>query len=191
MEVLRLELWQHVDGGTYSTRFGVSTLRLTPYQNNQQREYMVALVIWHNYHSWYTYPQGLVLHTLSWSAPTSTSMDKSIGHIYDYPTMHYFGNPRHSVYDGIYDFDWVFLEVPVKNCIVRMLLRCSIHRKNQYHDNLLKFYQVVSMNCLFHWKCSLYLVSLLSSTIILHSKSLTNKLNHRKYFTWLWIYWAF
>ena len=62
---LPLELRQRIIGGTYYTRFRVSTLRLMSYQNNQQREYMAALVIWHNYHSWYTYPQDLVLHTLS------------------------------------------------------------------------------------------------------------------------------
>ena len=28
----------------------------------------------------------------------------------------------HSVNDSIYNFDWVFLEIPVKNCMVRMLL---------------------------------------------------------------------
>ena len=32
----------------------------------------------------------------------------------------------HSVNDRIYDFDWVFLEFPVKNCIVGMLLTCPI-----------------------------------------------------------------
>ena len=46
-----------------------------------------------------------------------------IGHVNEYPTMHYFENPRHSVNDSIlYDFDWEFLEVPVKNCMVGMLL---------------------------------------------------------------------
>ena len=32
----------------------------------------------------------------------------------------------HSVNDSIYDFDRVFLEIPVKNCIVGMLLTCPI-----------------------------------------------------------------
>ena len=49
-----------------------------------------------------------------------------IGHVNEYPTIHYFGNPKHSVNDSIYDFDWVFLEIPVKNCIVGMLLTCHI-----------------------------------------------------------------
>ena len=31
--------------------------------------------------------------------------------------MHYSGNPRCSVNDNIYDFDSVFPETPVKNCI--------------------------------------------------------------------------
>ena len=29
--------------------------------------------------------------------------------------------------DSIYDFDWVFIEVQVLNCIVEMLLICPIH----------------------------------------------------------------
>ena len=37
--------------------------------------------------------------------------------------MHYFRNPAH-IY--IYDFDRVFLEIPVKNCIVGMLVTCPI-----------------------------------------------------------------
>ena len=32
----------------------------------------------------------------------------------------------HSGNDSISDFDWVFLEIPVKNCIVGMLLTCPI-----------------------------------------------------------------
>ena len=35
----------------------------------------------------------------------------------------------HSVNDSLYDFDWVFLEIPVKNCIVGMLLTCPIANK--------------------------------------------------------------
>ena len=30
----------------------------------------------------------------------------------------------HSANDGIYDYEWVFLEIPVKNCIVGMLYTC-------------------------------------------------------------------
>ena len=37
--------------------------------------------------------------------------------------MLYFGNPRHTESNNsIYDVDGVFLEIPVKNCIVGMLL---------------------------------------------------------------------
>ena len=43
-----------------------------------------------------------------------------IGHVNEYPIMQFFGNPRHSANDSIYNFDWVFLEIPVKNCIVGM-----------------------------------------------------------------------
>ena len=36
----------------------------------------------------------------------------------------------HSVNDTIYNFNWVLLEIPVKNCIVGMLLTCRIpHRR--------------------------------------------------------------
>ena len=50
---------------------------------------------------------------------------KVIGHVNEYPTMRYFG----IVNESIYDFVWVFLEIPVKNlwefvCIVGMLLTC-------------------------------------------------------------------
>ena len=31
-----------------------------------------------------------------------------------------------NVHDSIYDIDWVFLEIPVKNCIVGMLLTCPL-----------------------------------------------------------------
>ena len=43
--------------------------------------------------------------------------------------MHYFGNLRDTqsmVAYTYYDFDWVFLEITVKNCIVGMLLTCPI-----------------------------------------------------------------
>ena len=41
--------------------------------------------------------------------------------------MYYFGNPRHTQSMIAYDFDRVFLEIPVKNCIVGMLLTCPIN----------------------------------------------------------------
>ena len=56
-------------------------------------------------------------------------------HVYEYHTMHYFGNPGHiesmiesldysvNSVDRIYDR--VFLEIPVKNYIVDMLLTCT------------------------------------------------------------------
>ena len=41
--------------------------------------------------------------------------------------MHCFGNPRHSINDSIlHDIYRVFLEFPVKNSIVGMLLTCPI-----------------------------------------------------------------
>ena len=54
----------------------------------------------------------------------SPSMWLTIGHVNEYPTMHYFGIPGHTQ-----DFDWVFLVIPVINCIVGNMLtgpfRCS------------------------------------------------------------------
>ena len=38
--------------------------------------------------------------------------------------MHYFRNP--TVNDSINDFDWVFLEIPVKICIVGLILTYPI-----------------------------------------------------------------
>ena len=53
--------------------------------------------------------------------------DKSpIGHVNEYSTTHYFWNPRHTQSMIAYDFDRVFLEIPVKNCIMGMLLTCPI-----------------------------------------------------------------
>ena len=47
----------------------------------------------------------------------------TIGHVNDYPTMHYFGNSRHTrsmiAYMILTEF---FLEITVKNWIVGMLL---------------------------------------------------------------------
>ena len=52
---------------------------------------------------WYTHEVGWVM------------VFSQIGHFNEYPTTsHYFGIPRHSVNDSIYDFDWVFPDIPVK-----------------------------------------------------------------------------
>ena len=57
-----------------------------------------------------------------------------IGHVNEYPTMHYFENQRHThSNNSIYDFDWVFLEIPVKNFIMRILLTCPI-KMNLYQS---------------------------------------------------------
>ena len=40
--------------------------------------------------------------------------------------MHYFGNPRHTQTIVAYMILADFPEIPVKNCIVAMLLRCPI-----------------------------------------------------------------
>ena len=50
------------------------------------------------------------------------------GHVNEYPTMHYFGNPGHTqLVTAHYDFNRVFLEIAMKNCVVGMLLTCPIH----------------------------------------------------------------
>ena len=54
-----------------------------------------------------------------------------IGHFNGYPTMHYFGNPGHSVNDSVHNFDWVFLEIPARYCILGYSLTCSIKAKQQ------------------------------------------------------------
>ena len=47
----------------------------------------------------------------------------TIGHVNEYPTMHYFGNPRPTQSMIAYI---VFLEIPEKSCIVGMLLTCPV-----------------------------------------------------------------
>ena len=55
----------------------------------------------------------------------STFLAFRIWYVYEHPTMHYFGFPRHTLtIIAQQDFDWVFLEIPVKNCIVEVLLTC-------------------------------------------------------------------
>ena len=44
-----------------------------------------------------------------------------------------------SVNDSLYDFDWVFPEIPVKSCIVGMLLACPICGKNEQNAKLPMF----------------------------------------------------
>ena len=47
-----------------------------------------------------------------------------IGHVNDFPTMHYFGS------FFIYVFDWVFLEIPEKICIMGIFFSCPIGIKS-------------------------------------------------------------
>ena len=61
---------------------------------------------------------------------TSQTTKLLMWHVNEHPTMHYFGNPRHTQSMIAYDFDWVFLEIPVKNCIMGMLLTCPIRQIN-------------------------------------------------------------
>ena len=54
-----------------------------------------------------------------------------MGHLNDYPTMHYFGIPRNTQPMIAYKIlTEVFLEIPVKNCIEGMLLTCPIDKTN-------------------------------------------------------------
>ena len=49
-----------------------------------------------------------------------------IARVNEYPTMHNFGIPRHTQSMITYDFDRVFLEISMKNCIMRMLFSICI-----------------------------------------------------------------
>ena len=47
-----------------------------------------------------------------------------IGHVNEYPTMHYVGNPRHTqsvIAHATYDFSLSISVTPEKDCIVGML----------------------------------------------------------------------
>ena len=69
-----------------------------------------------------------------------------IGYVYEYPTMHYFWIPRHNQSIIAYKTDWVFLEIPVENCIVGMLLTCPI---GQIHDDCsITNYQTIRKPCI-------------------------------------------
>ena len=53
--------------------------------------------------------------------------------------MHYFEDPRHTQSMIEYFISSVFLEIPVKNCIVGMLLTCPITKSHyiaihEHHD---------------------------------------------------------
>ena len=60
-----------------------------------------------------------------------------IRHIKKYPTMHYFGIPKHiqsmRAYTMCYDFDWEILGSLVENCFMRMLLTCLIGFMDCFH----------------------------------------------------------
>ena len=59
-----------------------------------------------------------------------------IWHVNEYPKIHYLGIPRGTQSMIAYqDFDWVFLEIPVKNCIVGMLLTCPIVMWNNWKSS--------------------------------------------------------
>ena len=47
-----------------------------------------------------------------------------IRNVNEYPSMHHFGTPTLPVNVSLYDFDWIFLEIPVKKCIMGILLWC-------------------------------------------------------------------
>ena len=54
----------------------------------------------------------------------------SIRHVNEHPIYHYFGNPRHAqsiiAYKNSTEYFW---KIPVKNCIVGMLLSCPVDRQ--------------------------------------------------------------
>ena len=63
---------------------------------------------------------------LSLFKPSHTRTAATIEHVHEYPTMHYFGIPRHTSSTIAYKISsecvWKFLVI---NCIVGMLLTCT------------------------------------------------------------------
>ena len=82
---------------------------------------------------WHLVPQ--------WRTTQYTGKGNPIRRVNEYPTMHY-RNPRHIRLMITYNFDWVFLGIPVKNCIVRVLLTYPI-AKRFYSIILLTFISMV------------------------------------------------
>ena len=76
------------------------------------------------FHIWYSAQFQQYRRNLLDLLPTYIHVTEfnNIGHVNEYPSMRCFGIPAHSVNDSIYDFDWVFVEIPVKCCIVGMTL---------------------------------------------------------------------
>ena len=63
---------------------------------------------------------------LSLFKPSHTRTDATIGRVHEYPTMHYFGIPRHPLSTIAYKISAeCFWKVLVINCIVGMLLTCT------------------------------------------------------------------
>ena len=79
---------------------------------------------------------------------TSRLKTKLVGHANEYPTMHYFGNPGHtpSMIRTI-----VFLEIPVKNCIVVMLLIFNLDNSTNILSKLTWSIQVLLHEFYYSW----------------------------------------
>ena len=101
-----------------SERIFTATLEMTCMSGS------VSVMVWFILFTWY--------HTIvSPDNPFTLIHWYIIGHVNEYPTMHYFGNPRHTQsINSIYDFDRVFLEIPVKGCLMGMLSICPIRSIN-------------------------------------------------------------
>ena len=73
-----------------------------------------------------------------------------------YPTMRYIRNLAYTqsmiAYTILY-FDWIFLEIPVKNCIAGMLLTCPIQCYHQYLWNNKAYLTLVCMY-VENWICA-------------------------------------
>ena len=77
-----------------------------------------------------------------WKCGIQIQWEKNwIGHINEYPTKHHIiWNPRQTQsMIALYDFDLVFLESPVLNCIVGMFLTCPIMLMLIYSSSYLTY----------------------------------------------------
>ena len=89
-----------------------------------------------SYHvcKWYwksrTYVAQGIFHSFNFDQSKFLMMlfSVTIGHVNEYPTLHYFGIPRQTQSIMTYkkESDWVFLKIQVENGMVGMLLTCPI-----------------------------------------------------------------
>ena len=56
------------------------------------------------------------------------SLVSKTGHVKEYPTMPCLSSQVYSVKDSVFDFDFVILQSPVQNCVVRLMKTCPIDK---------------------------------------------------------------